>query len=254
MTRTLLMVGLLITLAYVAFCALLFVTQRSLIYLPQLVGNGGGQPHFLLPVEGATLQVTHRALAGRNAVVYFGGNAENVALNVNAFASTFPSHALYLLHYRSYGSSTGHPSQDALYADALVLMDHVKARHSNVVVIGRSLGSGVATYVASQRAVQRLVLVTPYDSIAAVAYRRFPFVPIRWLMLDPYEAWRYAKYVTVPTRLIVAGNDEIIPPRHAQSLLRHFPPGVATLTVIDGVGHNHIAQDPAYLGLLRTSR
>lgn len=254
MARTLVMLGLLIALAYLAFCALLFVTQRSLIYMPQLAGNGSGRPHFVLPVKGADLRVTHRAHGGRNAVVYFGGNAENVALNLEAFASAFPNHALYLLHYRGYGGSSGRPSQEALYDDGLALTDHVQARHPNVVIIGRSLGSGVATYVASQRTVERVVLVTPYDSIAAVAYRRFPFVPIRWLMLDPYESWRYAPKIRAPTRLIVAGDDEIIPPAHAQVLHQRFRDGIATLHVIGGVGHNHIALHPDYLPLLSGAR
>lgn len=84
------------------------------------------------------------------------------------------------------------PSEVALVADALALFDRVYAEHPHVVVGGRSLGSGVAVHVASLRPVARLVLVTPYDSLYGIAARQFPYVPVRWLLWDTFESWRYA--------------------------------------------------------------
>jgi pimeloyl-ACP methyl ester carboxylesterase len=115
-----------------------------------------------------------------------------------ALSVAFPDRAIYLLHYRGYGGSSGTPSEKALFADALTLFDEVRTKHSSVDVVGRSLGSGVAVYVASLRPVARLVLVTPFDSLEGLAALRFPYVPVKWLLRDKFESWRFAPQVTAP--------------------------------------------------------
>ena len=147
-------------------------------------------------------------------MVYFGGNAEDVSQNLPKFSAAFPAHAIYLLHYRGYG------------------------------------GSGLAVRVASQREVARLVLVTPYDSLQDIAADLFPWLPVRWLLIDKYESWRYAPQVRAPTLLIEAERDEIIPCASTRQLLTRFKPGTARLTVVRGTGHNDISQSPEYLRLL----
>ena len=131
------------------------------------------------------------------------------------------------------------------------MFDRVHAQHPEITVVGRSLGSGVAIHLAAQRPLARLVLVTPYDSIQALAVRQFPWVPVRWLLQDKYESWRYAADVTAPTRLIEAGLDEVVPAQNTARLLHQFRPGVATLTRIDGAGHNTIDNSPDYLTALQ---
>ena len=94
--------------------------------------------------------------------------------------------------------------------------------------------------------VQRLVLVTPYDSILGIASAQFPFFPVRWLLRDPFDSGRYAPAVTAPTLVLMAQHDEVIPEASTRLLHTRFAPGVATLQVADGVGHNSISQHPAY--------
>jgi hypothetical protein len=201
--------------------------------------------------SGATIRlgqvvVTVSEVAGAEAVIYFGGNAEDVSLSLDTFREAFPGRAFYLPHYRGYGGSGGSPSEQGLVADALALFDFVRARHARVVLVGRSLGSGLAVRVASQRAVSRLVLVTPYDSITGVAAWHFPWVPVRWLLRDRYESWRYAPLVNVPTWIIAAEHDEVIPRVSTELLRTRFRPGIATYTVIPGTGHNTISDTAAY--------
>jgi pimeloyl-ACP methyl ester carboxylesterase len=136
-----------------------------------------------------------------------------------AFSVGFPDRAIYLLHYRGYGGSSGSPSEKALFADALILFDEVHAKHPDIDVVGRSLGSGIAVYVASLRQVTRLVLVTPFDSLQELAAHQYPYVPVRWLLLDKYESWRFAPHVTAPTLIIAAERDEIVP-RASNELLQ----------------------------------
>ena len=241
-------------LAYLVFCGLLALLQRSFIYFPQPRSNRDA-PTLRLSVTGATLELTARVGQRADAVLYFGGNAEDVSWSLEDVEAAYPNADLYLMHYRGYGGSSGRPAEAALFSDALALFDLVRQDHARVVVVGRSLGSGVAAYLASKRPVSRLVLVTPFDSVMALAARSFWFVPVRWLLRDKFESTTYAPAITAPTTIIAAEHDVEIPRRHTEALLRHFRPGVATMRVIAGAGHNTIASSPDYVLLLsdRTS-
>jgi pimeloyl-ACP methyl ester carboxylesterase len=240
-----------VVVAYLAACAALFLFQRSLIYFPQPRSAAGGATTMMLPVDGAQVVVTVRERNGSSAVVYFGGNAEDVSQSLAPLADAFPDRALYLMHYRGYGGSSGTPSEAALVADALRLFDRVHAQHTGIVVIGRSLGSGVAVQLASARPAERLVLVTPYDSLQELAARQFPWVPVRWLLRDRFESGTFAPKITTPTLLIAADNDEVIPRSSTDALHARFAAGVASLRVVPGTGHNTISSSPEYATLLR---
>ncbi len=126
----------------------------------------------------------------------------------------------------------------------------MRAEHANVILVGRSLGSGVAVHVASIRPIERLILVTPYDSLQAIAAGQFPFFPVRWLLIDKFESWRYARLVNAPTLIIVAEVDTVIPRANSESLYRAFRSSIASLTVLRGTGHNTVANHPDYVRLL----
>lgn len=250
MIRVLIILLGVIALIYAGLCAALFVFQRSLLYFPQPRSLGNATSMIVLPVEGAEVLVTVRPHSGPKALIYFGGNAEDVSQRLPSFSTAFPEHAIFLLHYRGYGGSTGTPSETALFSDAIALFDKVYAEHQNILVVGRSLGSGVAVYLASLRPVDRLVLVTPYNSIQALAANQFPYFPVRWLLQDKFESWKYANQVNVPTLIIAAEHDEVIPRTSTESLLARFCPGVALFKVISDTSHNTIFNSPEYLSLL----
>lgn len=250
MRNTLIGLAALALLIYLSLCAALYFWQRSLLYFPHPPSS---EPRMELAVDSAKLRVLERPLAGRQALLYFGGNGEDVSHNLPGLARSFPDHALYLLHYRSYGGSTGQPSEAALFADAQALYDKVSATHPDIVVVGRSLGSGVATWLASQRPVVRLVLVTPYRSIEELAASQYPWVPVRWLLQDKYESWRYAPQVTAPTLVLASEHDDIVPRASTDALLPLFRPGVASFKALPGTDHNSIHAHPAYYPMLRGS-
>lgn len=249
--RTLASILALVALVYLAACAALYFFQRSLIYYPQPGAFTDPATRMKLAVEGAELQISVRPHAGPNAVIYFGGNAEDVSAGLPEVSAAFPDTAAFLMHYRGYGGSSGSPTEATLQKDALALFDKVHAKHSNVVVIGRSLGTGVAIRLAAQRPVARLVLVTPYDSLQDLAASQFPFFPVRWLLADKYESWRYASLVTAPTTIVAAEHDEVIPRSSTNQLHARFAPGVAKFMVLPGTGHNTISANPLYPRLLR---
>ena len=244
----------LLALIYIVLCAFLFFTQRSMIYLPRPRTVIDGSTMLTLPVDGAEVLVTTLPQAGAKALVYFGGNAEDVAYGLPSLAAAFPDHSIYLMHYRGYGGSSGEPTEAALFSDAVALFDKVHAEHQSILVVGRSLGSGVATYLASVRPVTRLVLVTPYDSLESVASKHYSLFPVRWLMLDKFESWRYAEHVTAPTLIIAAQFDEVIPATNTKALLSHFRPELASMKVIAGTSHNSISDSADYLPVLKGER
>ncbi|GAB3367710.1 alpha/beta hydrolase [Massilia agri] len=240
--------------AYAAACLALFVMQRSLIYYPPASAAFPAPHTSTLEVPGASLKVSERPAKGHGAVIYLGGNAEDVTASLPLLDAAYPDRALYLLHYRGYAGSTGKPAEEELVHDALALFDKVAPEHGDIVVVGRSLGTGVAVQLATQRPVRRLVLVTPFDSLRDLAARQFPYFPVRWLLRDRYDSWRHAPKVTAPTLLLVAGNDELIPRDSADQLLTRFSPNVATMRVIDGAGHNTISNSPDYIKALAWAR
>lgn len=236
-------------LVYLAACAALFYFQRSLIYFPQATAQSADK--VTLEVEGATLHIAARPHGGADAVIYFGGNAEDVSATMPELATAFPAQALFLMHYRGYGGSSGAPSEQALHQDALALFDKVHAQHPRVVVVGRSLGSGIAVRLATLRPVVRLVLVTPYDSLQDLAASLYPMFPVRWLLADKFESKRYAPLVQVPTTIVAAERDEVIPRASTDQLHASFAAGVARMHVLPGVGHNTISAHPLYAAMLR---
>jgi pimeloyl-ACP methyl ester carboxylesterase len=239
----------LLLLGYGAACGALYFFQRSFIYYPQ--AHAHKTPRLAVRSDaGVEVVATVREHAGPDAVLYLGGNAEDVSQSLPGLHEAFPAHALYLLHYRGYGASGGQPTEESIQQDALALFDLVQARHANVVVVGRSLGTGVAIRLASQRPAQRLVLVTPYDSLQALAVMRFPYFPVRWLLADRFDSWKYVAGVKAPTLVIAAEHDTVIPRDSTQRLFERFPAGAARLVVIPGVEHNDILQHPLYLRAL----
>jgi uncharacterized protein len=254
MLRTILILAAIAGFIYLALCLALFLGQRSFIYFPPPKSARNNEATLTLNVNGERILVSTRETLSADAVLYFGGNAEDVSHSLPSLADAFPDRSLYAMNYRGYGGSTGKPSETALIADARALFDRVHTDHPKIIVIGRSLGSGVATHIASEQPVERLILVTPYDSLLTVATGQFGFLPLRWLMNDKFESWRYAPKVTAPTHLIAAQNDEVIPTASTQALYKAFPASRATLTVIPGVGHNTISESPDYIPLLRNTR
>ena len=245
--RRMLNLILVITVVYLGFCVTLYLTQRSFQYFPTPRRLGPTQMAGTFRSGDTLLQLTVRPHEGPGAVLYFGGNGEDVSSSVAPLLAAFPGREIVMLHYRGYGGSAGRPTEADIAADAAALFDKVHAQHPDVIVIGRSLGSGVAARLASTRPVARLVLVTPYDSLLAIAQRQFWFAPVSWLLIDKYESWRYVPKITAPVLLLRAEQDELIPAASTEALRARFPAGQVQYAVIAGASHNTIIDDPSYV-------
>ena len=146
--------------------------------------------------------VTTRPAQRPNALVYFGGNAEDVSFNLpqQPPSPTTPSARcttevteVVPANLRNHASG----------ADALALFDQIRTEHPNIVVVGRSLGSNVASSLG-QSAARCPTGPCHFDSIQELAAHQFPYLPVRWLLLDKFESWKYAARVDAPTLVIAA--------------------------------------------------
>ena len=235
-----------ILLVYFGLGALLYFFQQHFIYFPSTKVVDDSQQNIKIKSAGETINVWLINPGMNDAVIYFGGNAQNAFFAMPQFETMITDKTVYLVDYRGYGSSSGKPSEKALFNDALNIYDRLKTQHENISVIGQSLGSGVAIYLATKRDIQKLILSTPYDSIESVAKSNYPFYPISMLLNDKYDSLSLASAVTTHTLILIAEKDRIIPKKHAYRLASSFNTDLLTVVELPGVGHNTLTQHPHY--------
>ena len=245
--RTACKVLVLLALVYAGLVVLLYVQQRELMYFPQTTRTPAADTDFVLDSDGLRLRGWVVNPGQVRAILYFGGNAESVEFNRDDFARWFDGSTVYLLPYRGYGANAGTPEERGLYRDALALYDYVRRQQPNapIAVIGRSLGSGVASHVAARRPVSRLALVTPFDSMADVAQAHYPWLLVRPLMKDRYDSVAQLAHYRAPVLIIRAGRDQVVPAANTRRLIASLrrPPRVLDLPEAD---HNSVQDFPAY--------
>lgn len=201
--------------------------------------------------DGVTLHGWFVAAEGegpRPLLIYFGGNAEEVS-GLLEHRERLAGWSLMLFNYRGFGLSGGKAGEAALIRDAKAIYDHARqlpqVDERRIVAWGRSLGTGVAVRLASARPLAGVILTTPYDSITAVAQRRYPFVPIAWLIRHPFDSASHAGELETPMLSLVAGTDRVIPPEHGRALSDAWQGEHHTL-VIEEADHNSIHHFPEY--------
>lgn len=167
-------------------------------------------------------------------VIIFGGVARETSWMIG-WGNKPPEWGWLLVNYRGYGLSQGRPSERALLEDARLVYDWAAARAdvdaTNIVVLGRSLGSYVAVSLAAQRPVRGAILATPFDSLAAIGAKRYPLLPVGMLANGHYDSATLAPGIAVPALFVLAQNDEVTPVAHGEALARAWggPKRVVTL-------------------------
>jgi uncharacterized protein len=206
--------------------------------------------------EGGTLEgwlLENRAATNELVILYFGGNAEDVLRT----AETMPklnARRMLVTNYRGYGASTGKPGQRALYEDGLAIYEYALnsgMQAHQIVLVGRSLGSGVASMLAGKRDVRAVVLITPYDSISAVATHHAPKLAVRLFLPNAFPSIEWAPKAHAPALMLAAENDAIIPAAHARRLSEAWA-GEAQFHLLANTGHGDIHHHPEYYPLINT--
>ena len=239
---------------YFCLCLLAYVFQEKLLFFPTRINESFS---YLKEYRNNEIVIKHNdvELHGwlinpdkSTLIIYYGGNAEEVSLNIDDFKDYLDC-AVLLLNYRGYGKSSGSPSQKNLFADALYVYDYVvnktEQKYDRIILFGRSLGAGIAIYLASERKVDRMILISPYDSIVNVAKGHYPILPVRMLLRHPFNSMSYIKDVNVPILAIAAERDNVIPYKHTKNLVNQLGEKCSEV-IIKGAGHNDVHLMPLY--------
>ena len=219
-------VGLSVAALYCLLLLALFLLQRHWIY-PAPNGPASLPPGFT-EVEYVTSDGLQLVGAWRSAentkpvVVFFHGNADDwsgAALATQSLADA--GYSVLLPEYRGYSGNPGSPDEKGLYKDGRAALSWLSRQGSsgdNVVLIGNSLGSGVAVQLASETQPQALILVSPYSSMVGLVAEILPWIPVRLLLTERYENDRKLPSIDVPTLIVHGSEDSLIPLSHGQRL------------------------------------
>jgi fermentation-respiration switch protein FrsA (DUF1100 family) len=232
-----------------------WLAQDRLIFFPQPVVSTPHLPAEAKPLEivatdGTRLRGWIRAASTTPApaIIYFGGNAEEVSW---ALADPrWPREwAIVAINYRGYGASEGAPGEAELVADSLVIYDTIAARSDldalRIVAFGRSLGTGVAVKLAAARPLAGVILVSPYDSLVALARTHYPWLPVSWLLRHRFEVDVDARRAQIPLLAIVADRDSIIPHERSRALYDAWS-GPKTWFVVLATDHNTVSRPDGF--------
>lgn len=194
--------------------------------------------------DGARLHALHFAQTDpKGVILYYHGNAGTL----HRWGEVVQYHVglgydVVVMDYRGYGKSTGPRSQSSLLADAQQFYEYTRQHYAEdqITVYGRSLGTGLATYVASKNNPKRLMLETPYHDLKSLAQRYYPIFPVGLALRFNFKSNVYAQSVNCPIYIFHGTEDEVVPYRHGQRLYEVIPEGKAEFFTIPEGEHKNL--------------
>ncbi len=238
--------------SYLALAAGMYLFQRSFMYFPDpspaLAADyqlEGFTTTTLTAADGTALTAwIHKAKEGMQTIVYFHGNAGHLGYRAEKFRSfAAAGFGLVAVSYRGYGGSEGSPSQPGLYNDAAAALTYarevLKIPEHSLILYGESLGTGIATYLATKHPdIALLVLEAPYRSVEARAKEIYPYLPVRYLIKDRYPLVALLPAVNAPVLIFHGTEDVIVPFAHGQAVYAAAS-DPKRFVVFEGKGHTN---------------
>jgi uncharacterized protein len=210
---------------------------------------------YFIKTDSATLhgwKFSNKNINHDASIIYFGGNAEEVGYNIED-AHYYSAKHLFFTNMPGFGSSTGTPSEQSFFSNALQTYDHIIKQNSlnpeNVFIMGRSLGSSIATYVASKREAKGLILVTPFDSVENIARNQYKFFPVKLLLKHKFKTEQYIDNVNTPIMFIATDNDGVIPTINLTNLYKPRSQKINLLKINDA-DHGSISHKEEYFSYI----
>ncbi|MCF7568897.1 alpha/beta hydrolase [Sabulilitoribacter arenilitoris] len=230
---------------------LLYFFQERILFLPTVLANDY-EYQFDYPFEELFLKTDDKTVINaihfktenpKGVILYFHGNAGDLSrwgFVVEYFVEK--QYDVLIMDYRTYGKSTGKLSEQALYDDADYCYDYLKTHYDESVITlyGRSLGSGIASYLASKNKPNQLILETPYYSIIDVAKSRFPMFPVEKLLKYKLPTHQYIQQVNCLVTMFQGTEDLIVPYKSAKKLFKISPKNLTTFITIQGGNHKDL--------------
>ncbi len=243
---------------YLIACLGLFLLQRKIIF-PAPPAN----TQVLADYEDQQLIIDHNGISLHGwfidrgpdtpVMIYYQGNGEDAGNCIERLQEDAPEYSLLVMNFRSYGLSEGIPGEQEVVADALHVFDIVCERYQRkpeeVVLYGRSLGTGVAVQVAEQRPVAGLVLITPYDAITHVAAHHYPFFFVHLLIRHHFDSFSRAPKMRQPVFFITAGQDAVIPNSCSEKLIDAWGGPVTHMHIEEATHGDVVLQEECSIAL-----
>jgi uncharacterized protein len=177
----------------------------------------------------------------KGVVIYYHGNRENINRYAR-YATNFTKHGyeVWMHDYPGFGKTTGKRTEERFYSDAEIIYQMAAKKYAadSIIIYGRSLGTGVASYIASHYACRRLILETPYYSIPQLAFAHFPIYPTERMVRFQLPVYQYLQQVKVPVTIFHGTNDEVIPYRHSTRLKQFLKSNDEYITIEKGKHNN----------------
>lgn len=243
--------------AYLLISTMLYLLQEKLIFLPSKLPldytYSFTQPFEeinLTAPDGALLNGIHfKQKQPEGVIVYFHGNAGDLTRWGNiALFFVEKRYDVIIMDYRTYGKSTGKLSEEALFRDAQLFYEYALKHYdeSGITLYGRSLGTGIATWVASNNTPFRLILETPYYSLLDLGQNRFPYLPVQWFLKYPLKTYEYISAVNCPIAFFHGTEDKVVPYDSGIKLFKSVPVDRNSFYSIKGGQHNNLQEFQAY--------
>lgn len=250
-------------LVYGGVAALLYIFQEKILFHPQPLANDyqfdfetefGFEEVFLTAEDGSRL---HSLLFGqqdpRGIILYFHGNAGSLAgWGAVAFDLLPYGFEILIPDYRGYGKSSGKMSEANFFSDAWLWYEFCRSRfpESQIVVYGRSLGTGMATQIAARNKPGLVLLESPFFNMADLARRHFPGFPHQQLLKYPFRNDKYLLEIRCPVFIIHGTADEVVPFESGKRLGTSNDDPRLRFRTIPGGGHNNLNSYPEYTAFL----
>ncbi len=238
-------------LAFAGWLLFMIFSQANMLFPTHAVARAGPLPPGaerleLQTADGERLQGVHfraatKGQGPRTLILGFGGNAWNGQDVAQYLHSIFPDADVVAFHYRGYAPSTGRPSAKALIEDAPLVHDLAieRVKPERVVAVGFSIGSGIAASLAGRRELDGLMLVTPFESLKAVAGDMFPWFPVGTFFQHEIAASDELRDNPVPVAILAGGRDDLVRPARTAALRRAIA-NLAFDRTFAEAGHNDI--------------
>ncbi|MFC2148004.1 alpha/beta hydrolase [Bacteroidota bacterium] len=243
--------------AYLLISTMLYFLQEKLIFLPSKLPSdytySFTQPFeeiFLTADDGAVLNGIHfKQEQPEGVIVYYHGNAGDLTRWGNiALFFVEKNYDVIIMDYRTYGKSTGKLSEESLFNDGQLFYEYALEQYdeSGITLYGRSLGTGIATWVASQNSPFRLILETPYYSLLDLGKNRFPYLPVQWFLKYPLKTYEYISEVSCPIAFFHGTEDRVVPYNSGLRLFNSVSVDKNTFFTIKGGQHNNLNEFEVY--------
>ncbi|MGI9547125.1 MAG: alpha/beta hydrolase [Flavobacteriaceae bacterium] len=243
---------------YLIFGIMIYFIQEQFIFLPSRLPSNY-QYQFDIPFEeffleaedGARLNALHfKSVHSRGVILYFHGNAGNLARwgEITMELTRKYDYDVVVMDYRTYGKSSGNLSEEALHNDGQLFYNYLLQRfnENEIILYGRSLGTGIASQLAARNNPQKVILETPYYSMLDIGQRRFPFLPVKWLLKYEFKSFKYVQDISCPIAIFHGTKDEIIPMDSGQRLYESIPGINKKFFKVEGGRHNNLSGFETY--------